>query len=150
MNLGQKLSPGATGININASTITKHRLVGYGTPTSTNRQPINGLNVVGVGAIAGALQDDVPTGEACTYFAKEGDEVVLESDGTGTIAYGQRVCAGAGGSRAASGRIAALPGSPVAGTNYEIVGTSITPETVAAAPAGNKVRVRWCRYTYQG
>lgn len=149
MQLPVKLSAAAPGTNVNAATITKHRLVGFGTPTSTNRQPINALNVTGVGAIAGVIQSDIPSGETGDVYNRPGDEVVIESDGSDTIAYGARVIAVAGASVAASGRIAKLPDSPTAGTNYAVVGRSVSPETVAAT-AGAKVRVRLNFETYQG
>ena len=50
---------------------------------------------------------------------------------------------------AASGRIAKLPDSPTAGTNYEVVGRSLNTATIAAT-AGLPVPIRWERYTYQG
>jgi uncharacterized Zn-binding protein involved in type VI secretion len=149
MQLPVKLSPPTTGVNANATTIPKHRIVGFGTPTSTNRQPIDALNVAGTTAIAGVVQSEVPSGEAGDVYNIPGDEYVLESDGSGTIAYGARVVAIAGATVALSGRVAALPGSPTAGTNYPVVGRSVSPETVAAT-AGAKVRVRWFPETYQG
>jgi len=149
MQLPGVLGAGMSGTNANASTITKHRIVGHGTPTSTNRQPIDGLNSTGVGKIAGVIQDDIPTGETGTVFDIDGMEVTIESDGSGTIDYGQRVIAVAGGSLAASGRVAALPGSPTTGTNYEVVGRSISATQVPAT-AGAKVKVRWHREVYQG
>lgn len=60
---------------------------------------------------------------------------------------GELLYAVAGASLAAGGRVKAMPGSPVAGTNYEIVGRALT---AAAATAGAQVVVRWERYTYQG
>ena len=149
MQLPVRLGPGRTGINVNASTITKHRIVGFGTPSSTNRQPIDGLNVTGLTKIAGVIQADIPTGEAGDVYACEGEEYVIESDGTATIDYGQALVAVAGASLAASGRVAPLPGSPTDETNYEIVGYSVSPDQVAAT-AGLKVRVRWQRRTHQG
>lgn len=149
MQLPGVLGAGKSGTNANASTITKHRLVGHGTASATNRQPINGLNVTGVGAIAGAIQDDIPTGETGTVYDEDGMEVTIESDGSATIDYGQRVYAIAGATLAASGRIAALPGSPTPGTNYEVVGRSISATQVPAT-AGAKVKVRWHREVYQG
>jgi hypothetical protein len=143
------LGAGKTGINVNASTITKNRIVGHGTPTATNRQPIDSLHSAGLRKIAGVIQSDVPTGEACTVFDEPGMEVTIESDGTGTIDYGQELVAVAGGSLAAGGRVAPLPGSPTSGTNYEIVGVSISATQVPAV-AGSAVKVRWGRRNFQG
>lgn len=132
-------------VNRNAGTIRKNCIVGYGTPASTGERAIDGLNVSGVGGIAGAIQHAVDSGDRIDVF-QEGD-LILESDGSGTIAAGDRLVAVAGASLAVSGRVKSLPGSPTAGTNYEIVGEALT---AAAAAAGAEVTVRWRRYTLQG
>lgn len=134
-----------TMVNRAGGTIRKNCLVGYGTADFTGDRPIDSLNVAGVGKIAGAIQSAVADDESIGVY-RAGD-VVLESDGSGTISVGQRVIAVAGGSLAASGRVAALPGSPTGGTNYEIVGEALT---AAAATAGAEVVVRLNFFTYQG
>ncbi len=131
--------------NRSGNTIRKNCLVGYGTADFTGDRPIDSLNVAGVGKIAGVIQAAVED-DAVADVYREGD-MVLESDGSGTIAVGDRVYAVAGGSLAASGRVKALPGSPTGGTNYEIVGEALT---AAAATAGAGVIVRLNFFTYQG
>lgn len=128
------------------ATIPTNRLVGYGTATG-NENAIDSLDVTGVGKIAGAIQHSVADDAVIDVF--DGGELVLESDGSGTIPANTEVIAVAGASLAASGRVARLPASPVAGTNYEVVGRSLNTSTIAAT-AGLQVPVRWHRYTYQG
>ena len=148
MQLPVELTEAFTGKNVNASTITKHRLVGHGTVSSSNRAPIDALNVTGVDKIAGVIQDDIPTTEAGSVYFADGDVVTIESDGSGTIAYGDELIAVAGASVAASGRVAAR-GSTSAGVNVRVVGTSVSPTTVAAT-AGAKVSVRLRLHSFQG
>lgn len=131
--------------NRSGNTIRKNCLVGYGTADFTGDRPIDSLDVAGVGKIAGAIQAAV-LDDAIVGVYRDGD-VVLESDGSGTIAVGDRVYAVAGGSLAASGRVKALPGSPTANANYEIVGRALT---AAAATAGAEVVVRLNFFTFQG
>lgn len=130
-----------TGVNRNASTITKDRLVGVGTPTS-QEFAIDGANVSGVTKLLGAIQEDVETAKSTTVYGP-GSIVQLESDGSGTIEYGANVIAVAGGSLAASGRVKTLPGAT--GTYY-LVGRSLSRTTVAAT-AGAKVLVELCHPT---
>lgn len=132
------------GVNRSGSTLPTNKLVGYGTPDG-NEHAIDSLHTTGVGKIAGAIQHSVADDDAIDVFT-DGD-LVLESDGSGTISVGDQLYAVAGASLAAGGRVKAMPGSPVAGTNYEIVGRALT---AAAATAGAQVVVRWERFTYQG
>lgn len=135
----------SAGVNRAAGAIPTNRLVALGTPSATGERAITSLNAGGVIKLVGAVQREVAVGDAGDVY--DAGDLVLESDGTGTISVGQRVCAVAGGSLAASGRVVGLPGSPTAGTNYEIVGEALT---AAAAVAGAEVVVRWHRTTYQG
>ncbi len=130
-----------TGVNRNASTITKDRLVCAGTPTGSELA-IDGTNAGSVNTILGAIQEDVETGKSVTLLG-QGSIVQLENDGTATIAFGADVVAVAGGSLAASGRVKTLPGST--GT-YIKVGKSVSPSTIAAT-AGAKVLVELCQPT---
>lgn len=123
-------------VNRNAATITKNRLVGFGTPTGAERA-IDGLNVAGVDKTYGAILEDVETGKSVTLWGP-GSIVDLESDGSGTIAYGEYVIAVAGASLAASGRIKKLPAS--AGTYY-VIGRCVRPGTALAATAGLKTLI---------
>lgn len=134
------------GVNRNAGTIPTNRLVGFGTPTG-NEVALDSLHVAGVGAIAGVIQHAVDTGDPIDVFT-DGD-LVVESDGSGTIPANTLLIAVAGASLAAGGRVARLPASPVAGTNYEVVGRSLNNSTIAAT-AGLQVPMRWERFTYQG
>jgi hypothetical protein len=93
-------------VNRSGNTIRKNCLVGYGTADFTGDRPIDSLDVAGVGKIAGAIQASVLDDESASVY-RDGD-VVLESDGSGTISVGQRVIAVAGASLAASGRVAEL------------------------------------------
>jgi len=131
-----------TGVNRNASTITSKRLVSAGTPVGSELA-IDGANVGGVAKILGAIQEDVAAGKSTTLHGP-GSIVELESDGTGTIAYGADVEAVAGGSLAASGRVKTLD-LVTAGTHYR-VGKSLSPATIAAT-AGAKVLVELCAPT---
>jgi len=129
------------GTNRNASTITKDRLVSAGTPTG-QEFAIDGANVGGVSTIVGAIQEDIEAGKSGTAYGP-GSIVQLESDGSGTIAYGANLIVVAGASLAASGRVKTLPGST--GTYY-LVGRSVSPSTIAAT-AGLKVLVELCHPT---
>lgn len=128
-------------VNHNASTITKDRLVGFGTPTGTERA-CDGLNVAGVTKIMGAIQEDVAAEGHVTVFGP-GSIVQLESDGSGTIASGVDVVAVAGASLAVSGRVKTLPGTT--GTHVK-VGKHVGPTTIAAN-AGDKLLVELCEPT---
>lgn len=121
-----------TGVNRNAGTITKQKLVSVGTPTGSELA-INGLysGQGTVSTVLGAIQEDVETGKSVTIMGP-GSIVALESDGTATIAYGAQVVAVSGASLAASGRIASLP---AAAATYYCVGRSVNPATVAASAA---------------
>lgn len=133
-------------VNRSGNTIPTNRLVGAGTSVG-NEAAIDSLDVAGVGKLVGAIQHSVIDGDPIDLF--DGGELVLESDGTAIIPPNTLVIAVAGGSLAASGRIARLPASPTAGTNYEVVGRSLNTANIAAT-AGLQVPVRWNRYTYQG
>ena len=109
--------------------------MGFGTPVSTE-EAIDGLNVAGVTKTFGAILEDVETGHSATLWGP-GSIVPIESDGSGSISYGDYVIAVAGASLAASGRIKTLPAT--AGTHY-IVGRCVKPGTIAAT-AGLKVLV---------
>ncbi len=148
MQLPVQLSDAFSLKNVESSTITKHRLVGYGTPTASNRTPMVGLNTAGVDKIAGVIQDDVPAGEAGSVYGRTGDLVVIESDGSATIDYGDEVIAVAGGSLAASGRIKAR-GTPSGGANVRVVG-HCESTTQIPATAGAKVLVRLRIGSFQG
>lgn len=128
------------------ATIPTNRLVGAGTATGSEFA-IDSLDVAGLGKLVGAIQHSVVDGDSIDVF--DGGELVLESDGSGTIPANTLVIAVAGANLAASGRVARLPASPTAGTNYEVVGRSLNTSTIAAT-AGLPVPVRWNRYTYQG
>lgn len=133
------------GVNRSGSTLRKNSIVGYGTQDVSGETALDSLHTTGVGLIAGCIQHACADDDSIDLFT-DGD-VVLESDGTGVITAGLRLIAVAGGSLAAGGRVARLPASPTAGTNYEIVGTAMTG---AAAVAGTELVVRWERETYQG
>lgn len=126
------------GVNRNAATITKNKLVGFGTPTGSERA-IDALNVAGVALTFGAITDDVAAGASVTVWGP-GSIVPVESDGSGTIAYGDYVIAVAGASLAASGRVKKLP--TAAGTYY-VVGRHVRPSTVANT-AGHLALVELC------
>jgi hypothetical protein len=130
-----------TVVNRNASTITKDRLVSAGTPTG-QEFAIDGANVGGVSTIVGAIQEGIEAGKSGTAYGP-GSIVQLESDGSGTIAYGANLIVVAGASLAASGRVKTLPGTT--GTYY-LVGRSVSPSTIAAT-AGLKVLVELCHPT---
>lgn len=131
-----------TGVNRNASTITKDRLVTTGTPTGSEIA-IDGCNTGGgVSKVMGAIQEDVAAGYSVTLYGS-GSIVQLENDGTSTIAFGDDVVAVAGASLAASGRVKTLPGST--GTYYK-VGKCVTPGGVAST-AGTKLLVELCHPT---
>ena len=73
-----------TGVNRNASTITKDRLVTTGTPTGSENA-IDGCNTGGgVTKVLGAIQEDVEAGKSTTVYGP-GSIVQLENDGTGSI-----------------------------------------------------------------
>ncbi len=148
MQLPVELGRAFTGTNVNASTLPKYRIVGYGTPTASNRNPINSLHVTGVDKIAGVVQDDVLTGEPGSVFSEDGDVVTMESDGTATIAYGDEVVAVAGSTLANGGRVAAR-GSVSAGTNVRLMGTCVSSETIPAT-AGARLSVRLRIGSFQG
>jgi hypothetical protein len=118
-------------VNRNAGTITKNRLVGFGTATGGERA-IDSLHVAGVAKTFGAIDQDVETGKSTTLWGP-GSIVPLESDGSGVIAYGDYVIAVAGASLAAGGRVKKLPAT--AGTYY-IVGRHVRPGADVAATAG--------------
>lgn len=131
-----------TVVNRNASTITKDRLVTTGTPVGSELAA-DGCNTGGgVSAVLGAIQEDIEAGKSGTAYGP-GSIVQLESDGSGTIAYGANLIVVAGGSLAASGRVKTLPGTT--GTYY-LVGRSVSPATIAAT-AGLKVLVELCHPT---
>lgn len=148
MQLPVELGRAFTLRNIESSTVTKHRLVGYGTPTAANRTPFVALNTAGVDKIAGVIQDDVPAGEAASVYSDDGDVVVIESDGSATIDYGDEVIAVAGASIAASGRVKAR-GTPSTGANVRVVGHCVSPTQIPAT-AGAKVLVRLRIGSFQG
>lgn len=148
MQLPVELGRAFTLRNVESSTITKHRLVGYGTPTATNRTPMVGLDTSGVDKIAGVIQDDVPTTEAGSVYSEDGDVVVIESDGSATIDFGDEVIAVAGGSLAASGRIKAR-GTVSTGANVRVVGHCVSTVQIPAT-AGAKVLVRLRIGSFQG
>lgn len=129
-----------TGVNrtASASTITKNKIVGRGTPVGSE-VALESLDVAGVAASLGVIQEDVESGKSVTVFGP-GSIVSVESDGSGTIATDAEVIAVAGGSLAASGRVKTLPGS--AGTYY-VVGRYIGHATLAAT-AGLTGLVRLC------
>lgn len=131
-----------SGVNRNASTITKNRMVCAGTPVGSELA-IDGANVGGVAKVLGAIQEDVETGKATTVHGP-GAIVTLESDGSGTIAYGAQVEVVAGGSLAASGRVKTLD-LVTAGTHYK-VGRCLSTTTVAAS-AGAIALVELCEPT---
>lgn len=141
---GTRLLPDTSknGVNRNASTITKDRLVTTGTPTGSEAA-IDGCNTGGgVTKILGAIQEDVETGRSTTVYGA-GSVVQLENDGTSTIAYGDDVVAVAGASLAASGRVKTLPGTT---GSYIKVGKCMTPGGVAST-AGTKLLVELCHPT---
>lgn len=144
-----RLSPPVPGTNAESSTITAYRLVGYGTPTSTNKQPIQSLHNSGaIERIAGVIQADIEAGATGDVYCREGDEVTIESDGSATIDYGDELIAVAGASLAASGRVKAR-GSTSAGTNVRVVGRCVSPTQIPAV-AGSKLRMRLSLYSFQG
>lgn len=145
-----RLSPPVPGTNAESSTITAFRLVGFGTPTSTNKQPIQSLHNSGaIDRIAGVLQADIEAGATGDVYGQDGDEVTIESDGSGTIDYGEWVIAVAGASIAAGGRVKKLPATPSSGTNYWLVGQCVSPTQVPAT-AGAKARIRLRIRPFQG
>lgn len=131
-----------SGVNRNASTITKGRFVSAGTPTGSELA-FDGANVGGVAKVLGALQEDCAAGGTASLHGA-GSIVEVESDGSGTIAYGADVEVVAGGSLAVSGRVKTLD-LTTAGTHYH-VGKSVSPATIAAT-AGAKVLVELCHPT---
>lgn len=144
-----RLSPPVPGTNAESSTITAYRLVGYGTVTSTNKQPIQSLHNSGaIERIAGVIQADIEAGATGDVYCREGDEVTIESDGSATIDYGDELIAVAGASIAAGGRVKAR-GSTSAGTNVRVVGRCVSPTQIPAT-AGAKLRMRLSLYSFQG
>ena len=128
-------------VNRSGGALYADRLVGYGTPDGSE-DAVDSLHTTGVTKVAGAIQvapDD--DGQVTVYGP--GSIVKLESDGSGTIAYGADVIAVAGASVAAGGRVKTLPGST---GSYVLVGKSRTKSTVAAT-AGLKVLVELCHPT---
>lgn len=132
-------------VNRSGSTLRKNAIVGYGTQDVSGETALDSLHSAGVGMIAGAIQHAVDDDDSIDLFTA--GDLVLESDGTGTITAGKKVYAIAGGSLAAGGRVKQLPDSPTPGTNYPVVGRALTS---AAASAGAEVVVRWSIETYQG
>jgi len=108
-------------------TITKNKVVGVGTPVGSELA-IESLDVAGASAALGVIAEDVESGKSTTLYGP-GSIVGIESDGSGTIAYGAEVIAVAGASLAASGRVKTLPAST--GTYY-VVGRCLTPGGLAA------------------
>lgn len=127
------------------ATLPKNRIVGYGTPAATGEPAMTSLHSAGLGKIAGVVQHATDDGQAQNVY--RGGDLVVESDGTGAIAYGDKLIAVAGSGVADGGRVAKLPSSPTAGTNYFIVGEA---QSDAAASPGAEVIVRWNPETYQG
>lgn len=128
-------------INRSGGALYADRLVGYGTPEGSE-DAVDSLHTTGVTKVAGAIQEAPDDDEHITVWGP-GSIVELESDGSGTIAYGADVIAVAGASAAAGGRVKTLPG----GTgSYVLVGKSRTKSTVAAT-AGLKVLVELCHPT---
>lgn len=121
-----------------ASTITKNKIVGVGTPVGTELA-VESLDVAGVAAAIGVIAEDLESGKGGTLLGP-GSIVGVESDGSGTIAYGAEVIAVAGASLAASGRMKTLPAST--GTYY-VIGRYLGPATLAAT-AGLVGLVRLC------
>ncbi len=121
-----------------ASTITKNKIVGVGTPVGTELA-VESLDVAGVAAAIGVIAEDLESGKSGTLLGP-GSIVGVESDGSGTIAYGAEVIAVAGASLAASGRMKTLPAST--GTYY-VIGRYLGPATLAAT-AGLVGLVRLC------
>lgn len=118
------------------STITKNRVVGVGTPVGSELA-VESLDVAGASAAFAVIQEDIESGKGGTGYGP-GSICAIESDGSGTIAYGAEVIAVAGANLAASGRIKTLPAA--AGTYY-VIGKSVTPATVAAT-AGAQALIR--------
>lgn len=143
------LKPGLSMRNAEATTIPAYRIAGLGTPAAGNARPVVGLHTAGVNKIAGVTQHDIPSGEVGTVHHERGQEVVVESDGTGTIDFGQRVIAVAGSTNADAGRVAALPGSPTTGTNYPVVGRCLSATQIPAS-AGARLVILWDPDVYQG
>lgn len=125
-------------VNRNASTIPKNKLVGVGTPTGSERA-IDELHAAGVATVLGAISEDIETGATGTLWGP-GSICSVESDGSGTIAYGAEVIAVAGASLAASGRVKTLPATT--GTYY-VVGRCVSPSAIAAT-AGALALIRLC------
>lgn len=119
-----------------ASTITKNRVVGVGTPVGSELA-VESLDVAGASASLGVIQEDIESGKGGTAYGP-GSICAVESDGSGTIAYGAEVIAVAGGTLAASGRIKTLPAA--AGTYY-VIGKSVNSATVPAT-AGAQALIR--------
>lgn len=127
--------------NRSGAAFNTDRLVGYGTPDGSE-DAVDSLHTTGVTKVAGAIQDTCDDDAHITVWGP-GSIVELESDGSGTIAYGADVIAVAGASAAAGGRVKTLPGST---GSYVLVGKSRTKSTVAAT-AGAKVLVELCHPT---
>lgn len=128
-------------VNRSGAALYEDRLVGYGTPDGAE-DAVDNLYTTNTGVIAGAIQDAPADDEHVTVWGP-GSVVELESDGTGTIAYGADVVAVQGASLAVGGRVKTLPGSTGA---YYVVGKSRSKSTVAAT-AGAKVLVELCHPT---
>lgn len=117
-------------------TITKNKIVGFGTPVGSEIA-IESLDVAGVALAAGVISEDVESGKSTTLHGP-GSIEAIESDGSGTVSVGDEVIAVAGASLAASGRMKKLPATT--GTYY-VVGKALS---AVAANAGALGLVRLC------
>lgn len=137
----QKLltSTAKTGVNRNASTITKYRFVTTGTPVGSELA-IDGCNAGGgVSEVLGLLQEDVLAGASVTLWGP-GSIGQVENSGDAAIAYGDQLVVVAGGSLPASGRVRTLPGTT--GTYY-LVGRCVSPAGGGSA-AADKLLIEVC------
>jgi len=128
------------GTNVNAAAIPAARVVGFGVPSASVGDPIDTLSnrpkYKGITSHAIA-----PNAVGDVY---EEGIVPVESDGSGTIAAGDKLTASAV-ADATEGRVKTA--APGAGVNADIIGTA---ETAATATAGAIVMCRIAIQRIQG
>jgi hypothetical protein len=131
------------GTNANASvTLPAYRVVGYGTVSATNGDPIDRLSVTGLSKIKGVTAKAIAPGETGDVHTE--GVVPVESTGAGVIAAGQYLTASAT-ADATEGRVAVA--APAAGANAFIVGKATTD---APATAGAIVMMQILPSVMQG
>lgn len=140
----QKIVPARNRAGASA-TLRKNCIVGITTATVAGERAIDSLHTTGVRGTFGVIQREALTGEIADVY--QDGELVLESDGSGVIAVGDKLIAVAGSTVSDSGRVAKLPSSPTGGTNYLIVGTALTGATNVA---GTELVVSWAPDWFQG